>query len=65
MSGIKDLSILAHWMNNGQQAFLEASLLNMRKLPRERQLIITELEKEKRLQSKKKPQTVAKDKPNW
>lgn len=43
MSGIKDLAILVHWMDNNKQSTLEASLLKKRKVPRERQLILNDL----------------------
>lgn len=43
MSGIKDLTILFHWMNNTNQPTLEASFAKRRKVPRERMLILNDL----------------------
>ncbi len=53
MSGIKDLLILFHWMDNNKQSTLEASLNNCRKVPRDRQIILNELEKERKAERKK------------
>jgi|GEM_PF-3636058 hypothetical protein len=44
MSGIKDLAVLMHWMDNKQQPTLEAFLFKTRKVPRERQLILNDLQ---------------------
>ncbi|MFN7118107.1 MAG: hypothetical protein ACK4TA_15010 [Saprospiraceae bacterium] len=46
MSGIKDLAILMHWVDNSKQSTLEASLFKKRKVPRERQLILNDLKEE-------------------
>lgn len=46
MSGIKDLTILMHWVDNSKQPTLEASLFKKRKVPRERQLILNDLKEE-------------------
>jgi hypothetical protein len=46
MSGIKDLTILFHWMNNNNQSTLEASFTKCRKVPRERMLILNDLKVE-------------------
>lgn len=46
MSGIKDLTILIHWIDNSKEPTLEASLYKKRKIPRERQLILNELHDE-------------------
>jgi len=43
MSGIKDLAVLIHWRDNSLQSTLEASFLKKRKVPRERQLILKDL----------------------
>lgn len=42
---MKDLAILMYWIDNGKQPTLEASLSNESKVPRDRQLIINELNK--------------------
>lgn len=46
MSGIKDLTILFHWMDNSNQPTLEASFSKRRKVPRERMLILNDLKAE-------------------
>ncbi len=46
MSGIRDLMILYHWLDNDKKAPLEASLSNKKKVPKERQVILRELKKE-------------------
>lgn len=40
---MKDLAILMYWIDNGKQPTLEASLSNESKIPRDRQLILNEL----------------------
>lgn len=47
MSGIKDLLILYHWMGNDKALATKQPLYDKRRnIPRDRQLIINELEKE-------------------
>lgn len=65
MSGIKDLFILFHWMDNEKRPALEASLSNKKKVPRERQLILNELAKERREHSPKGTKAFIKGKPSW
>lgn len=50
MSGIKDLLILYHWMGNDKAFATKQPLYDRHKhIPRDRQLIINELEKEGKL----------------
>lgn len=55
MSGIKDLAILFHWMDNANQPTLEASFSKRRKVPRERMLILNDLKEANIKQDKKSP----------
>ncbi len=65
MSGIKDLFILFHWMDNEKRSTLEASFSNQKKVPRERQLILNELAKERKTSEKKMLSAFVKGKPAW
>lgn len=65
MSGIKDLFILFHWMDNEKRSTLEASFSNQKKVPRERQLILNELAKERKISEKKISSAFIKEKPAW
>jgi hypothetical protein len=50
MSGIKDLLILYHWMETGKTTEIKQPVFRQGKnIPRERQLIVNELQKEGKL----------------
>ena len=55
MSAMRDLLALRYWIDNDKKEPLEKALLNNRKLPKEKAMILRELKEEKKNLIKPRP----------